>query len=183
MSQAGVISSTGGGGGGTDPAAVHQIVTQSGTATAAANIINYTADDSTQNNTNGITSTASGSTFNTILTNRIQGTVSTVGNTTQTLATFTLTNAGNYKFKFEVSGYDASTPAGAGYSIDATARSNGSVASIVQTPDADEDEDALLQAEADWDVTTSGNDVLLTVTGATGVTVNWGVVGYYVYVA
>jgi hypothetical protein len=183
MSQAGVISSTGGGGGGTDPAAVHQIVTQSGTATAAANIINYTADDSTQNNTNGITSTGSGSTFNTILTNRIQGTVTTVGNTTQTVASFTLPAAGSYKFKFELSGYNASTPAAVGYSIDASARSTGAAATIVETPDADEDEDLVLQAEADWDVVASGNSVQVQVIGATGLTINWGVVGYYVYVA
>ena len=134
-----------GGGGGNDPNAVHSIVTQSGTAVAVGNVINYTANDSTVNNDSGITSTASGSTFNTIITNRLQGTVSTTGNITQTLFSFTLPAAGAYKFRYEVIGFDSVSPAAAGYAINASARTNGTTATIVQTPDGDEDEDSVLR--------------------------------------
>ena len=125
MSQAGPINANGGGGSNTDPNSVHTIVTQSGSAAAAANIINFNTFDSTQNDDNGITSTASGNTFNAILTNRLQGTVSTTGNTTQTLYSFALPAAGAYKFRYEVIGFDSVSPAAAGYAINASARTNG----------------------------------------------------------
>lgn len=148
------------------------------------NVFGLTLEDNVEN---GILTNGQSDILYVALTNRIVGSVTTVGNTTETLATFNcgivgVATPGAFKFKFEVIGFNNSTPAAAGYAIDASARTNGTTATIVETPDADEDEDPILQAQADWDVTSSGNNVLLSVTGVTGLTINWKVVGYYVFV-
>lgn len=152
------------------------------TATPVANNLNVFSNDITTNNNNGVQTTASGSTLTIQLTNRIQGQTSTVGNVTSDVITFSLgATPGAFKFHFEVVAFESTTPAGLGYSIEASARTDGISASIISLPDADEDEDPALTVDADWQVIASGNNVIVRVTGVTALTLNWGCVGTYVY--
>ncbi len=160
-----------------------QFTTDAGVAVPAAGNLNVLANDSTANNANGITTTGSGDTVTVVLTNRLQGTGTTVGNTTTDLVTFSLgATPASYKFQFEVDGFDSVTPASVGYAIDASLRTDGVVSTIVGDPDADEDEDIVLQDGADWAIVASGNNVILRVTGVAGLSLSWATVGLYVKV-
>jgi len=117
------------------------------------------------------------------LTNRLQGTGSTVGATTADIITFSLgATPGAYKFFFNLVGFEATTPMAGGYDIDSSARTTGAAATIISVPDADEDEDVAF-VPANWDVIASGNNVILRVTGIAGFTIDWSAVGYYVFVS
>ena len=178
MSQAGDLSSTYGP---LPPDVPTSFVTDSGTAVPALNILNVLGNDSTANNANGISTTGSGNTVTVVLSNRLQGTVTTVGAVTGDAITFSLgATPGAYKFVFSIVGFNSATPAGAGYDIDAAARTTGAAATVISTPDGDEDEDAAFIA-ADWDIIASGNNIIVRMTGVAGLTINWSVVGYYVF--
>jgi hypothetical protein len=182
VSQAGIISTTSGP---VPPAVPTSFVTDvNSPAIPVANVLNALGGDTTADNANGIrTDGSSGSNTLTVqLTNRLQGTVSTSGAVTGDLITFALgATPGTYKFTFNIAGFNASTPAGLGYDIDASVRTDGATATVISTPDGDEDEDAAL-INADWDVIGSGNSVILRVTGVAGLDINWSSVGYYVLV-
>lgn len=151
-------------------------------ATPAANNLNVFSNDTTANNANGIQSTASGSTVFYQLTNRLQGTGSTVGAVTTDLVTFSLgSTPATYVIEANFSGFESTTPAGAGYSLFGTVRTTGAAASLVGTPDKINNEDAALTS-CNADIVVSGNNLILRVTGTTGLTVNWSTVGYYVKV-
>lgn len=177
MSQAGIISTASGP---VPPSVPTSFVTNSGTAVPAANVLNVLGDDTTANNVNGISTSGSGSTETILLTNRLQGTTSTVGAANGDVITFSLgATPSSYKFFFNLTGFDAITPSCGGYAIDATARTTGAAATVIQTPDGDEDEDVAF-ANADWTVVASGNNIILRVTGVAGLTISWSAVGYYV---
>lgn len=114
-------------------------------------------------------------------TNVLNGTGTTVGNTTADLITFSLGGTPKcYKFRFEVAGFNSSTPAGCGYQINATVRTTGAAATVISIPDGDTDEDAAIEVDSDWTVVASGNNAILRVTGTTGLTINWVAQGYYI---
>lgn len=149
------------------------------TATPAANNINLFTADSTANNANGIRSTAAGSTVTTQLTNRLQGTGSTTGAVTADIITFALgATPGVYTIEFRVSGFESTTPLGAGYSIFGTVRTTGVAATLVGTPDKIVNEEGALSA-GNADLVVSGNNAILRVTGIAVLTVNWSAVGLY----
>lgn len=151
------------------------------TATPVANDLNVYTRDTTENNNNGIQSTAIGNTVYHELTNRLQGETSTTGNVTADLITFDLgATPGAFKFHFELVAFESTTPAGLGYAIEASARTDGVSSTIILIPDADEDEDVALE-DANWDVVASGNNIILQVQGVSGLDINWGAVGTYVY--
>jgi hypothetical protein len=156
------------------------------TAIPASNNLNVLSRDTTENNANGIQTTADPDNSDNLyveLTNRLQGTVSTAGAVTGDLLTFDLgATPGTYKFVFNIAGFDSATPAGLGYDIDATLRTDGATATVISTPDGDEDEDVVL-LNADWDVIGSGNNAIVRVTGVAGLNINWSLVGYYVFVS
>lgn len=161
-------------------------VTDDGTAIPAANILNFNGGFSTENNDNGILTAAdpdmSDNMF-VVLTNRLGGSQTTIGAVTADVITFSLgATPGCYKFHFEVTAFEDTTPAGLGYSIEASARTDGAAATIISTPDADEDEDVALNT-ADWDVIASGNNVILRVTGVAALDVNWKSIGYYIFIS
>ena len=179
MSQAGANSSSGGGGGGSEIT----FVTDDGSAVTVSQTLNLTGIDSTENNDNGILVRAdpngSDDAF-VVLTNRLQGTGSTSGAVTDDIITFDLgATPGTWKFSFSVAAFESTTPAGAGYEVNASARTTGASATIISIPDGDEDEDAALN-DADWDVIASGNNIILRVTGVSGLDIDWGAVGEYV---
>jgi hypothetical protein len=183
MSQAGIISTSAGP---VPPEVPTSFLTQNGTAIPDANILIVYGLDSSEDNANGIIAkggvagTGVSNEMDIVLTNRLQSTGTTVGAVTADIVTFALSaTPGTYKFHFEVAAFESTNPAGLGYSIEASIRTTGAAATVISTPDADEDEDAVL-ATADWDVIASGNNAILRVTGVAGLTINWGAVGSYV---
>jgi len=172
-----------GGGGGGSP--VQTLTGDSGGAVPpTANNINTLGNDSTVNNANGITiiGNPGTSTLTTTLTNRLQGTGTTVGATTADLVTFPLgATPATYVVEANFAAFESTTPAGAGYSLFGTVRTTGVAASIVGTPDKINNENtALIPSNADFVV--SGNNLILRVTGTAALTINWSTVGYYVMV-
>lgn len=179
MSQAGLVAITGGV---LPPAVPLQFTADDATiAVPAANNLNLFTVDTTVNNNNGIQSTAAGATVTTQLTNRLQGTGSTVDTGTADLITFSLgATPGVYTFEINAAGFESTTPAGCGYSVFGTARTTGAAASIIGTPDKIVNEEAALTS-CDISMVASGNDVIIRATGSGGgLTVNWNAVGYYV---
>lgn len=154
-------------------------------AIPALNILNLVGGDVTTDNANGIrTDGSSGSNTLTVqLTNRLQGTGSTVGAVTTDLVTFSLgASPATYVIEANFAAFESTTPAGAGYSLFGTVRTTGAAASLVGTPDKINNENtALIPSTAD--IVVSGNSVILRVTGTVALTVNWAVVGYYVRVS
>lgn len=83
MSQAGILSTSA-----SVPSNVATTyTTNSGNATPAANVINFLAADTIENNDNGLLTTGSGNTVNHLITNRGTGTVSTTDATLTTIYT------------------------------------------------------------------------------------------------
>lgn len=170
--------STGGGGGGSDVI----FITDSGTAETIASTIDILTSDTTANNANGILSTGSSNVVTILLTNRLQGTSQTIGAVTSNIVTFSLgATPATYVIESNFCAFEPTTPAGAGYSVFGTVRTDGTTAFLVGTPDKITNEDTALIA-CDVAYVVSGNNVILQSLGATGLTIDWSVVGYYVKV-
>ncbi len=167
------------------PAVPTSFVTDDGTAIPALNILNVNGIDSTEDNSNGIltrATPASGNVLQIILTNRLAGTGTSTNASVLNLSTLTLgSSAGVYRFQFYISGRDTVSGDGIGYTVFASAKTNGVTATIISTPFVDNDEDASLVA-ASADFVASGNTVILQVTGVAGRTINYSSVGTYVVV-
>lgn len=159
--------------------------TSPGTAIPAANILQVLGRSTTQDSVNGIRTDAdpnNGNILYTELTNRLTGSVTSINAATQNLITFALgATAAVYRFKFEVAGRDTGTGDGIGYTMFASARTDGVNATIIATPFIDNDEDAsLLTATVNF--VASVNNVILQVTGVAGETIAYKAVGTYVVV-
>jgi hypothetical protein len=172
------------------PAVPTSFVTDSGTAVPAANVLNVNGIGigalATASNDNGITTAAVPNASNNleiILTNRLFGTVTAIGNTTQALITFALQagSAAVYRFEFMVTGRETTTGDGVGYTLFATAKTDGAFATIIDTPFVDNDEDASL-ISADAFVISSGNSIIVLVQGPTVGTITYKGVGSYVVI-
>lgn len=160
--------------------------TQNGNAVPAANILIINGFDSTENNANGIITkggvvgTGTSNEVDVVLTNRLQGTGSTVGATTADLVTFAMgATPGVFLFNFGVAAFDAVTPNAAGYETYTTVRTDGATATIIG------DTDAIIHETAGFATTVaqivvSGNNVIFRVTGVVGLTISWSTVGTYV---
>jgi len=179
MSQAGIISIAGGGGGGSP---IETITGDSGgPVPPTANNINLLGGTSTVNNNNGITTVgnAGTSTETITLTNRFQGTGSTIGATTADIVTFALgVTPGTYTLNFFLSGFDAVTPSGVQYTISGGVRTTGAAATLIGRNIDVNSEAALVASIADLVI--SANNVILRVTGVAGLTISWSAVGSYV---
>ncbi len=102
----------------------------------------------------------------------ISGTGSTVGTATADLITFPLGGTpGTFQFEARVKGFEATTPAGAGYNLYATFTTNGTTASLVGVQDVFNVNPALTAASATF--IASGNNAVLRVQGVTALTINW----------
>ena len=170
-----------------------------GSAVPAANILIITADDITGNNQSGIQSVAgAGQTggdgmplaaneLQVQLTNRIQGSGSTVGAATADLITFDLgATPGVYTFDVRVSAFESTTPAGAGYSLFYAFRTTGAAATLIDNTDRINHEEAAITG-ANALAVASGNNVVIRVTGVSdggaGYNINWNADGYYTFVS
>lgn len=113
-----------------------------------ANIENILGGFVGTDNANGVqTDGSSGSNTITVqLTNRLRGSGNTVGATTTDLVTFALgATPGTYVFDLNYCAFEPTTPAGAGYSIFGSVRTNGAAAVLVGTPDKINNEDTRLR--------------------------------------
>lgn len=180
------ITKPGSGGGGTIPPEVpEQFVTDDGTAIPAANSLNVNGGTSSIDNTNGIETQANpngGDNLDIVLTNRLTGSATSTNASVENLITFALggTDA-SFRFNFLIAGRDTATNDSVGYTVFASAKTDGATASVVATPFTDNDEDpALLAATVNF--VASANNVILQVTGVAGQTIAYKAVGSYVVV-
>lgn len=184
MSQAGIISTTAGP---VPPVVPTSFVTQNGTAVPAANILLIDGFDSSENNDNGIISkggvvgTGTANEVDIVLTNRIQGSNTTVGASTVTIMTFTPTVIGTYSLEMRSAAYNTTSSLGAGYSMFGAVRFDGVNSNICDQFDEIVNEEGTM-SNVDIFVTTSGSSVLLQGTGYLGQTINWGAVGLYTFI-
>jgi hypothetical protein len=170
------------------PAVPTSFVTQDGTAVPVANVLIINGLDSTENNANGIITkggvvgTGTANEVDVVITNRLQGSGSTVGAVTTQIATMPLgATPGNYAFQVYASGYTTTGPAGTAYSIVSSIRTNGATATLIATSDETFVEDASLAA-SDLQVDVSGNNVVINATGIVGITIDWNVVCTYIFI-
>jgi hypothetical protein len=171
------------------PVVPTSFVTDSGTAVPSSNTLNdLGGSPSVVNNNNGFTTSGSGNTVSNSLTNKLNGTGTTVGAATADVFTFTMNNTnlgttpGVMVLTAQVCAFEPTTPAGAVYEVIAGIRTTGSATTVVGTTDFTVVEDAVLSAN-DIDIILSGNDVILRVTGSAGLTQNWRCSATYTYVS
>jgi len=102
----------------------------------------------------------------------IESTATTVGATSADVLTFDLgTDATVYSIDSFLTGFDSATPAGVAYTITAGARTTGSAATLLGRMIDDFEESPLTAAVVDY--VTSGNNLILRVTGVAGKTIEW----------
>lgn len=163
-----------------------QFNTQDGNAVPLANILIINGFDSTENNSNGIITkggvvgTGIQNEVDVVLTNRIQGSVSTVDATPTTIITFPLTATGNYAFDINISAYNTTDTTGASYSLFVGVKSVGGVATKLNLEDKIVNEEVTM-IPCNTSITASGNSMLVQVTGISAKSINWNAVGTYVY--
>ncbi len=181
MSQAGIINTTSGP---VPPAVPTSFVTDvNSPSVPIANIENVIGGATTANNNNGIrTDGSSGSNTLTVqLTNRLQGTGSTVGAATTTLVTFALgATPGAYNVEAKFAGFEPTTPASTGYTVIGTVRTTGAAGALDGIPDETPIEHVAL-ITSDVNFVISGNNLLLQVVGVAGLTISWNVVATYTF--
>jgi hypothetical protein len=169
------------------PTVPTSFVTQDGTAVPAANILIVNGFDSTENNANGIITkggvvgTGTSNEVDVVITNRIQGTVTTVGATTSPIITFTPLTVGTYAIEIRISAFNTTATLGAGYSVFGTARFDGVNSNLCGTPDRIVNEEGAMSS-ANATMTVSGANILINGVGYAAQTINWSAVGLYTFV-
>lgn len=164
------------------PGVATSFPTDNGTAVPAANVLNIFGVDSSVSNDNGISTAAvaPGNTVDIILTNRVQGRITTTDASNQTLLTFSLSASdATYNIDANIACYDITDDLGAGYSIFGSVRSTFSVAALVGTPDKIVNEE-VGTVNCDANLIVSGNTAIIQVNGLAGKTINWNCVLTYV---
>jgi hypothetical protein len=162
-------------------------VTDDGTAIPAANILNVNGSSTINDTVDGIETFAVPNNSNNLLialTNRFDGTTFTIGIGTSTIMTLPLTSgAGNlsYRFQAEIVGRDTASGNTVGYTIFGSAKTNGTTASIVETPYQDIDQDSALFTSS-LSIVASGNSILFNVTGTLGFFISYRGLGTYIVV-
>lgn len=181
------INKRGSGGGVLPPTVATSYVTQNGTAVPAANVLIVNGFDSSENNVNGIITkggvagTGTANELDVIVTNRLQGTVTTVGLTTSPIITFTPTVIGSYTIECRISAYNTTSSLGAGYSLFGTARFDGVNSNLCGTVDRIVNEEGAMSS-ANATFTVSGADIIISAVGYAAQTINWSAVGLYTFV-
>lgn len=101
------------------------------------------------------------------------GTATTVGATTATILTIPMSDNSAMSLDILISAYESTGPAAAGSNLIATMiRSGGGVPTIVDDADDAQNLSGTLSASA-YQLSGSGSDILVTVTGQAGLTINW----------
>jgi len=144
-------------------------------AIPAANVLNEIGRDTIDNNDNGIqTDGSSGSNTLTIqLTNRQTGILTTIDATPTTILTFALPAvAGTYYVYGNVQAFTNTGPAAGAYSFSGGYITNGAAATELGTEFHDTFQSVAL-ITADIFLSASGNNIIITVQGVAGLTINW----------
>jgi hypothetical protein len=171
MSQAGIVSTSGGP---PPPDVPTTFVEDSGSATAAANILNVLG-------TNGISTSGSGNTVTISVQNGVTNTGQTINVQTIDLTTIDCSIAGTYFIESRIAGYTAGN-LGAGLSLYTTVISNGAAATILDDTDSINHISAALNtSDLDYEFVGSGTNAILQITGVSGQTINWGAFSVYIY--
>lgn len=172
-------------GGSLPPTIPTSFLTENGTAIPSGNVLQIAADFIPGDFTAGITTQADPNLSNNlevVLTNRLAGTATSTNGSTEELIGFSLGNTtAVYRFSFSITGRDTVSGDGVGYTVDGSAKTNGTTATIIATPLIDNDEDPSLLTSSVALVAT-GNTISLRVTGVTGETIIYKAVGLYVRV-
>ena len=99
-------------------------------------------------------------------------TTTTVSNVTGNLITVALgATPATYQFEARVKGFDATTPAGVGYNVYGTFRTDGATATLIGNQDIFNEDTALQDADAYF--VASGNSAVLQVLGQSTKTIVW----------
>jgi len=107
------------------------------------------------------------------------GTASTIGAVTGDAITLSLgAVAATYAIEARVAGFEPTTPAGAGYKIFGTVRTDGLAATLIGTPDVIVNEEAAL-AGADATLVVAANTAIIQVTGVALLTIRWNAQAQY----
>lgn len=164
-------------------------VTDNGTAVPSANILLINGKTSNENNNNGVISkggvvgTGTSNEVDVVLTNRVSGSVTTADATVTAVTTFSLgATPGVYNFDIQIAGYDLTDVAGCGYFISGSVRTTGAAAVLVGTPDKITNEEASTIG-CDANLTVSGNNAVVTVTGIAGKSIDWRSLSQYIFVS
>ncbi len=146
-------------------------VTDSGTATPAGNVINIVTPGG---GTQGIETSAPGSSNIILITvTGATATATTIGATTATLLTIPMAPNSGMTLDVLICGFESTLPGVVGSSLTASfIRVGAGVPALVQLPDDQQNISASLSAVS-YSIVGSGSDVLVTVTGQAGVTINW----------
>lgn len=169
------------------PAVPTSFVTQNGTAVPSLNILNVNGIDSTENNANGIITkggvvgTGTANEMDVVLTNRIQGSNTTVGAATVSIFTFTPSVIGTYSIEIRTAAYNTTSSLGAGYSMFGAVRFDGVNSNICDLFDEIVNEEGAMTG-VDIFVDASGAALRLRATGYLGQTINWSSVAVYTFI-
>jgi len=169
------------------PSVPTTFTTQNGSGVPAANILLVNGNDSTENNVNGIITkggvvgTGTANEVDVVITNRMQGTVTTVGVATSPIITFTPTVIGSYAIECRIAGYNTTASLGAGYSVFVAIRFDGVNSNSTGVADIIVNEEGAMSA-ASVSVTIAGANVLINGVGYAAQTINWGAVALYTFV-
>jgi hypothetical protein len=184
MSQAGFISTSSGP---PPPSVPTSFVTDNGTAVPALNILLVEGKTSTQNNANGVITkggvvgTGTSNEVDIVLTNRLTGSVTTVGAANGDIITFTPTVVGVYSIEYRTAAYNTTSLIGAGYSQFGGVRFDGVNSNLCSAFDDILSEEGTMPA-VDLQIVVSGANIILRATGYAGQTINWSSVGLYTFV-
>jgi len=116
-----------------------------------------------------------------IITNRLQGSTTTVDAGTGDIITFIPSATGTYSMEFRVAAYNTTSTIGAGYSLFGAIRFDGVNSNICDPFDSIDNEEGTM-SNTGLDVIVSGSSTILRATGYLGQTINWSSVGLYTFI-
>lgn len=184
MSQAGVLNLAAGP---VPPAVPTQFTADDATiGIPVANNLNLFSRDTTDNNDNGIQTTADpngSANYYVEVTNRTTGTTTTANATPTTVITFPLgATPGVYYFTGQLVAFDTTDTAGAAYSFESAVRTTGAAGIEIASEDKTIFEEAAMTA-ADFAFSVSANNATLEVTGIIAKSINWNCLLTYRFVS
>jgi hypothetical protein len=169
------------------PDVAESFVTDVGTATPAAHVLNIIGGQSASNTVAGIQFTGSGPTVTGVLTNRFSASTTTADATPTTVLSVTPTPnvAGVYTITATITGLKSAAPQSAvGYNIFGVVRTDTVNCFLVGTPDKIVNEDngtggTTNMTSCDANISVSGNNIIFVVTGIAGLSIDWNMLATY----
>ena len=108
------------------------------------------------------------------------GTAQTIGAVTQTIVSLPLLASQSAFIQVIITGYESTTPASIGGQVlGQVFRAGAAAAAVVKFPDKFTAESNAL-ANSDMNISTSGNNAIVTVTGQAGLTINWRAAAFFI---